>query len=131
MREFFNSLYSKIDIVVSVLDVVSLGVILWGVFVVFSKFIIVELFHKDDLHNQYKELRKTMMLYFVTGLDFMIVADLVALVESRSPKNMLILAALALVRAALYFIMHHETKHFGGGEKEPLAKKKTLSETHL
>ncbi len=131
MKDFFTNLYAKIDIVVSVLDFMSLGVILWGIFVVFSRFVIIELFHKDDIHNQFKELRKMMMLYFVTGIDFMIVADLVALVEARSPKNMIILAALVLVRAGLYFIMHHETKNTLVVEKEPEPKKKTLSETHL
>ena len=131
MKEFFYNLYAKIDVVVPVLDFISLGVILWGIFVVFSRFIIIELFHKDDLHNQFKELRKMMMLYFVTGIDFMIVADLVALVEARSPKNMIILATLVLVRAGLYFIMHHETKNTLVVEKEPEPKKKTLSETHL
>jgi uncharacterized membrane protein len=131
LKNFLNSLYPHIDIFTSTLDFVSLAIILWGVCIVLGRFIYLELFHRDTAASQFSDLKKTIGIYLGIGIDFMIFADLVSMIEGRSHNKMITLVALVLVRIALYFTAYHEAKNSAPTTEKEKAESKKLSETYL
>ncbi len=111
--EKLNQLYNYLEPLVSILDFMSVFIILWGFFVGFMKFISIEFFHHQGKYQQYQELRRTVGIYIILGLEFMVVSDLLHTVQGRTYKAIAILGSLVVIRTIISYFLGKEMKEAG------------------
>lgn len=117
--EKLNALYTYLEPLVSILDFASVSIILWGFFVGFLRFIYIEFFHRDGRFVQYEELRRSVGIYIILGLEFMIVADLVETIKGpRTYESFIYLGAIVVIRTVISFFLGREMKEAKEEEKE-------------
>lgn len=114
-----NMVYSYLEPVVSILDFASMFIILWGFLIGFLRFIYVEFFHPEGKFMQYQELRRSVGLYIILGLEFMIVSDLLQTVsQERSHDALISLGSLVVIRTVISYFLGKEMKEAEDEEKE-------------
>lgn len=119
ISKILDHVYTYMEPVVTLLDLASALVILWGFIIGFSKLIHIEFFRSGSKFLQYQELRRTVGIYILLGLEFMVVSDLLHTIqESRDYKSVIILGALVVIRTVISFFLGKEMKEAAKEEKE-------------
>lgn len=117
--EKLNALYSYLEPIISILDFASVAIILWGFLMGFLRFIYIEFFHRDGKFAQYQELRRSVGIYIILGLEFMIVADLIETIKGpRSYDSFIFLGSIVVIRTLISFFLGKEMKEAEDEEKE-------------
>jgi uncharacterized membrane protein len=117
--EKLNMIYSYLEPVVSILDFASMFIVLWGFLIGFLRFIYIEFFHPQGKFIQYQELRRSVGLYIILGLEFMIVADLLQTIsQERSYESLIALGALVTIRTVVTYFLMREMKDAEREEKD-------------
>lgn len=116
--EKLNALYAYLEPLVSILDFMSVFIVLWGFAIGFLKFIYVEFFHPQGKFAQYEELRRSVGIYIILGLEFMIVSDLLNTIMKRDRESLITLGALVVIRTVISFFLGKEMKEAESEEKE-------------
>jgi uncharacterized membrane protein len=117
--EKINMIYSYLEPVVSILDFASMFIVLWGFLIGFLRFIYIEFFHPQGKFIQYQELRRSVGLYIILGLEFMIVADLLQTIsQERSYESLIALGALVTIRTVVTYFLMREMKDAEREEKD-------------
>jgi uncharacterized membrane protein len=113
-----NLVYSYFEPLVSILDFMSVFIVLWGFFMGFLRFVYVEFFHREGKFAQYQELRRSVGIYIILGLEFMIVSDLLNTIKQRTHEALIILGALVVIRTIISYFLGKEMKEAKEDEKE-------------
>lgn len=108
--ETLNGLYEHMEPLVSILDFMSMFIVLWGFIIGFLKFIYVEFIHPQGRFAQYEELRRSVGIYIILGLEFMIVSDLLNTIMKRDRESLIILGALVIIRTVISYFLGKEMK---------------------
>jgi uncharacterized membrane protein len=117
--ERLNDLYNYLDPLVSILDFASAFIILWGFFMGFLRFIYIEFFNKDGKFIQYQELRRSVGIYIILGLEFMIVADLIDTIRGpRTYDTFIFLGSIVVIRTIISYFLGKEMEDAEREEKE-------------
>lgn len=117
--EKLNALYAYLEPLISILDFASVSIILWGFIMGFLRFIYIEFFHRDGKFIQYQELRRSVGIYIILGLEFMIVADLLETIKGpRSYDTYIFLGSIVVIRTVISFFLGKEMKEAEDEEKE-------------
>ena len=117
--EKLNGLYDYLDPLVSILDFASVTIILWGFFMGFLRFIYIEFFHREGKFIQYQELRRSVGIYIILGLEFMIVADLMETIKGpRTHDTFIFLGSIVAIRTVISYFLGKEMKEAEEEEKE-------------
>lgn len=129
--EKLNLVYGYLEPVVSILDFASMFIILWGFLIGFLRFMYVEFFHPQGKFIQYQELRRSVGLYIILGLEFMIVADLLQTIsQERSHDSLIALGALVAIRTVVSYFLMKEMKDAEDEEKEFAMGLRAVSSTN-
>lgn len=118
LSEKLNLIYTNLEPLVSILDFMSVFIVLWGFFIGFIRFIYVEFFHSQGKFAQYQELRRTVGIYIILGLEFMIVSDLLNTIQKRDHESLIILGALVVIRTIISYFLGKEMKEAEDEEKD-------------
>ena len=117
--ERLAALYSYLEPIVSILDFACVAIILWGFLMGFLRFIYIEFFHRDGKFIQYQELRRSVGIYIILGLEFLIVADLIETIkEPRTYDSFIFLGSIVAIRTVISFFLGKEMKEAEEEEKE-------------
>ncbi len=117
--EKLNMIYGYLEPLVSILDFASMFIVVWGFIIGFLKFIYVEFFHPQGKFVQYQELRRSVGLYIILGLEFMIVSDLLQTIsKERSHDALIALGSLVVIRTVISYFLGKEMKEAEDEEKE-------------
>ena len=117
--EKLNALYTYFEPIISILDFVCVAIILWGFLMGFLRFIYIEFFHRDGKFVQYQELRRSVGIYIILGLEFMIVADLIETIKGpRTYDSFIFLGSIVAIRTVISFFLGREMKEAEEEEKE-------------
>lgn len=119
LSKILNHVYDYMEPLVTILDIASASIILWGFFIGFAKFLHIEFFRSNTRYMQYQELRRTVGIYIILGLEFMVVSDLLHTIqESRDYKSIIILGALVVIRTIISYFLGKEMKEAAEEERE-------------
>jgi len=113
-----NLVYGYFEPLVTLLDFMSVFIILWGFFIGFLRFIYVEFFHREGKFAQYQELRRSVGIYIILGLEFMIVSDLMNTVQKHDHESLIRLGALVVIRTIISYFLGKEMQEAETEEKE-------------
>ncbi len=117
--EKLNALYNYLEPLISILDFASILIILWGFLMGFLRFIYIEFFHRDGKFIQYQELRRSVGIYIILGLEFMIVADLLETIKGpRTYDTFIFLGSIVVIRTVISYFLGKEMKEAAEEEKE-------------
>lgn len=108
--EKLNALYTHMEPLVSILDFMSMFIVLWGFIIGFLKFVYVEFLHPQGKFAQYEELRRSVGIYIILGLEFMIVSDLLNTIMKRDRESLIILGSLVIIRTVISYFLGKEMK---------------------
>lgn len=115
--EKLNFIYPYFEPIVSLLDFMSVFIVLWGFIMGFLRFVYVEFFHREGKFAQYEELRRSVGIYIILGLEFMIVSDLLNTIQKRDRESLIILGGLVVIRTIISFFLGKEMKEAEQEEK--------------
>jgi uncharacterized membrane protein len=116
--EKLNLIYGYFEPLVSILDFMSVFIVLWGFLMGFLRFIYVEFFHREGKFVQYQELRRSVGVYIILGLEFMIVSDLLNTIKQRTHDSLIILGSLVVIRTIISYFLGKEMKEAEDEEKD-------------
>lgn len=115
--EKLNLVYPYFEPIVSLLDFMSVFIVLWGFVMGFLRFVYVEFFHREGKFAQYEELRRSVGIYIILGLEFMIVSDLLNTIQKRDRESLIILGGLVVIRTVISYFLGKEMKEAAQEEK--------------
>jgi uncharacterized membrane protein len=116
--EKLNLAYHYIEPLVTLLDFMSVFIVLWGFIIGFLRFLYVEFIHSEGKFAQYQELRRSVGIYIILGLEFMIVSDLLNTIQKRDRESLIILGALVVIRTIISYFLGKEMKEAEAEEKD-------------
>lgn len=93
---------------VGIIDLIS-GIILIGGFIVgIIKFVGIIFMERHKQFTAYQMLRRSVGIYIILGLEFMIIADLLDTLLDHSLSNMLSLGLIVIIRTILSYFLGKE-----------------------
>jgi len=101
--------YDIIQLVVYFFEVVGGLLIIYGGIVATGKVILHEFGKKSYLYNQ---IRLELTGKIVFGLEFLIAADILATIVSPSQDELIMLAAVVIIRTVLGYFLEKEAREF-------------------
>lgn len=117
--KILNHVYEYMEPLVTLLDFASASIILWGFILGFVKLVNIEFFTSGPKFAAYQGLRRTVGIYIILGLEFMVVSDLLHTIrESRDYKSIIILGAMVAIRTVISYFLGKEMKEAAEEEKE-------------
>lgn len=115
--EKLDLVYPYFEPIISILDFMSVFIVLWGFVMGFLRFVYVEFFHREGKFVQYEELRRSVGIYIILGLEFMIVSDLLNTIRHRDRESLILLGGLVVIRTIISFFLGKEMKEAEDEEK--------------
>ena len=92
------------------IDIIGIGMILWGFSVSFKDWLMLEIRKRERigfLHGT-KMIRCQLGTYLLLGLEFMIASDIIHSFISRSPDDLMFLALIVVIRTTIGFFLGKE-----------------------
>lgn len=109
-REFLEKLYDFVVPIADTINLLSLVIITLGFVVGFVRFITIEVGGKQNRYIELQALRRTVGIYIILGLEFMIISDLMDSVLDHSMDKLKILGAIVAIRTVLSYFLGLEMK---------------------
>ena len=99
-----------LEVVASGIDLIGIGIILWGFFRALISFVGAEVkrvFHSEGLGCLH-EVRLALGTYILVGIEFMIASDIINTVVTRELRDLAFVSALVVIRTAISFFLGRE-----------------------
>lgn len=104
----------------SVISVISVGVVIYGTFIAFFKFVLNELrrFTKRYTIHQLRVLRADLGTYLLLGLELLIASDILKTIVEPGTEELLVLGGIVVLRTVLSFFLDREIRLIDQEAKE-------------
>ncbi|MGY3777858.1 DUF1622 domain-containing protein [Isobaculum melis] len=99
-----------LQLLIDVLDYLSIAVIVWGVFLAVVAFIKSEISaanRKDAVHTN-NEIKNRLGSYILFGLEILIAADIIETILNPTFDDIIMLASIVVIRTAISFFLTKE-----------------------
>lgn len=101
-----------LEILILVLQGVSIAIIVWGVFLCIINFIKVEIFNNNRLNIVQKitSIKNYLGAYILLGLEVLISADIIDSIVNPTLHDILRLSAIVIIRTVISYFLNKEMK---------------------
>ena len=105
--ETIERLFESLSLII---DVIGIGIILWGFFLSFKDFIVLEFSkgHSSEFFKGTQLLRCQLGTYLLLGLEFMIASDIIHTFISRSNEDLMYLGTIVIIRTTISYFLGKE-----------------------
>jgi len=110
------------DILINILEYISLGIgavgifiVLWGVILGFIEFLRAQaaFFSKGKKSVPLEKIRIDLGRYLLLGLEFLIAADIIRTIVKPSLEEVVVLVAIVAIRTVISFFLNKEIERLG------------------
>lgn len=109
-KEMLEKLYDLVVPLADTINFLSLLIIVLGFIVGFTRFISIEIRGKVNRYIELQQLRRTVGIYIILGLEFMIISDLMDSILDHSLEKLKVLGAIVAIRTVLSYFLGLEMK---------------------
>ncbi|MEG0238012.1 MAG: DUF1622 domain-containing protein [Clostridium sp.] len=109
-----------LEILIFILDSLSIIVIAWGVAIAFLAFIKSEFSSKNrsDVINKNNLIKNRLGSYILFGLEILICADIIESILNPSVKDMVLLASIVVIRTFISYFLNKEMESMNKSKGE-------------
>ncbi|MEG2868344.1 MAG: DUF1622 domain-containing protein [Terrisporobacter sp.] len=101
-----------LEILIMVLQALSIVIIVWGVILCFIKFLSLEIStkKKSNIVQKITTIKNYLASYILLGLEILISADIIESIVNPSIEDILRLAAIVIIRTVISYFLNKEMK---------------------
>lgn len=118
INDKLETIFSLVEPISTILSLICVAILFWGFVVGIANFVYIEFFHRDGKFIQYQQLRRTMGVYIILGLEFLIVSDLLDSMQQKTYRSVIMLGALVVIRTTISFFLGKEMKEASEEERD-------------